>query len=225
MPQVHPGGFSRPARRPAPVISRAHTTFGTKGSRATVADTASPVSRNRAGAALLVLVVAGWLLVVAAGCSGGTGGARDPTPLAPDFTLLDTSGKQVRLSDFRGQVVMLHFWATWCAPCRAALAHEVEFQKIYQKRGFTVLGMNLDKNREDVTEFLARNPLNYPTLFVDPATREAYGGVASIPLTIVIDRTGRIRRTSMGYTLQLVSALERTIEALLAEDTGVPYGS
>jgi len=189
-----------------------------------VADPASPFPWNRAGADLLLLLVGGWLLLVL-GCSSGTGGAPDPTPLAPDFTLQDTSGKQVRLSDYRGQVVMLHFWATWCAPCRAALAHEVEFQKTYQKRGFTVLGMNLDKNRDDVTAFLARNPLNYPTLFVDTPTREAYGGVASIPLTIVIDRTGHIRRTSMGYTLQLVSALERTIEALLAEDTGVPYGS
>ena len=152
------------------------------------------------------------------------GNRGDSKPLAPGFALETPSGEIVRLSDYRGQVVMLHFWATWCAPCRAAISHEVKFQERYGKRGFTVLGLNMDKDRQDVVKFLERHDLNYPTLFVDEETRAAYGGVSNIPLTVVIDRSGRIQRRNIGYTLQLISSLERTIEALLAKEGPGPSG-
>jgi thiol-disulfide isomerase/thioredoxin len=173
-----------------------------------------------AGLSLLLLGTLGYALC---GCSSSN--SQAPTPLAPEFALQTPTGETVRLGDFRGKVVMLHFWATWCAPCRAAIAHEVKFQEAYGERGFTVLGMNIDKHREDVVEFLSRNELNYPTLLVDADTRAAYGGVPSIPLTILIDRTGRIRRRSIGYTLQLITSLERMIETLLDDQSRVPYGS
>ena len=167
----------------------------------------------------------GVLLLATCGCSdsGGRGGNTDS--LAPDFALESSAGGTLQLDDYRGQVVMLHFWATWCAPCRAAIAHEIKFQEKYAKRGFTVLGMNMDTDRKDVFKFLERNELNYPTLFLDEETRAAYGGVSNIPLTIIIDRNGQIRRKSMGYTLQLITSLEQTIEMLLEEDSVLPYGS
>lgn len=165
----------------------------------------------------------GLLLQVTGGCSDSGGGGADS--LAPDFALESTAGGTVRLDDYRGKVVLLHFWATWCAPCRAAIAHEIKFQEMYAERGFTVLGMNMDTDRKDVFKFLERNKLNYPTLFLDEETRAAYGGVSNIPLTIIIDRNGQIRRKSMGYTLQLITSLEQTIETLLEEDSHLPYGS
>ena len=165
----------------------------------------------------------GLLLQATGGCSssGGSGAGS----MAPDFALEASAGGTVRLEDYRGKVVMLHFWATWCAPCRAAIAHEIKFQAAFAERGFTVLGMNMDTDRQDVFKFLKRNKLNYPTLFLDEATRAAYGGVANIPLTIIIDRNGLIRRKAMGYTLQLITSLEQTIEMLLEEDSVLPYGS
>ena len=162
------------------------------------------VTRASSGLAVLLL---GVLVLALVGCSSDAGSRDDPTPMAPDFALETAAGERASLDDYRGQVVMLHFWATWCAPCRAAIAHEVKFQEAYRAQGFTVLGLNMDKNREDVVKFLVRNKLNYPTLFVDADTRAAYGGVSSIPLTIIIDRAGRIRRKSLGYTLRLISSL------------------
>lgn len=181
------------------------------------------IGTQRTSRLTLWFVFAVVLLLAMAGCSGnrGEGGYLSA---APGFALESVDGNTVRLEDYRGMVIMLHFWATWCAPCRAAIAHEIEFQDTYAAQGFTVLGLNMDKEREAVIKFLHRNNLNYPTLFLDDETRKAYGGVSNIPLTILVDREGMIRRKSIGYTLQLITSLERTIEALLEEGRRMPFG-
>ncbi|MHB8764286.1 MAG: TlpA family protein disulfide reductase [Deferrisomatales bacterium] len=162
------------------------------------------------------------LCALAPGCS-----SEAPVNLraAPSFTLNTLDGKSVSLSDYRGKVVLLHFWATWCPPCRVAIPHEVELQKKYGPQGFAVLGLSLDRNLEDLERFLSREAVNYPMLVVDDATRAAYGGVPTVPLTILIDRGGSIRKRSLGYSLEGMAALEKLISSLLDEDPAVPNRS
>lgn len=136
---------------------------------------------------------------------------------APDFALSSVDGSRVRLSDYRGKVVLLDFWATWCPPCRAAIPHIVQLQNKYRSEGFVALGMNMDQNPEDVTSFLNRVNVNYPILKTDPITLQAYGGVSSIPLAFLVDKQGYIRQRYMGYDNRIAEEMERQIQTLIQE--------
>lgn len=160
---------------------------------------------------MLVALVLLWVV----GCS------REPTPEepreAPDFSLSNIDGEPVHLDTYRGKVVLLDFWATWCPPCRVAIPHLVELQEKYRPDGFIVLGMNMDKNPEDLADFMSRQTINYPTLRVDDATKTAYGGVISIPQAFLIDRKGMIRKKYMGFTMETAKDMEQNIQVLLEE--------
>lgn len=136
---------------------------------------------------------------------------------APNFTLPQVDGGAVQLAEQKGKVVLLDFWATWCPPCRVAMPHLAKLQEQYRADGLVVLGMNLDNNREDLDHYLASEPVNYPVLLVDASTRQAYGGVASVPQTILIDRTGKVRQKFLGYDHKVAAAIENAIQALLQE--------
>ncbi|MDF1555451.1 MAG: TlpA disulfide reductase family protein [Deferrisomatales bacterium] len=156
--------------------------------------------------------------VAAFGLLGCSGPSPDTTPAAAiNFTLPRVDGGTVNLADHRGKVVLLDFWATWCPPCRAALPHLAKLQEEYRADGLVVLGMNMDKNREDLDQFLANQTITYPMLKVDDATREAYGGVASIPQTFLIDRTGKVRHKFLGYDHKIAAQMETLIRELLLE--------
>ncbi len=166
----------------------------------------------RAPAALCTAVLALHLL---AGCPGKEQ-AEQPTQ-APDFSLPNLEGERVTLSEHRGKVVFLDFWATWCPPCRAAIPHIVELQNRYRADGFVALGMSMDLDPEELTDFLRRVPVNYPILQVDDTTRMAFGGVASIPQGFLVDRKGRIRKKFMGFSQPIAEEMEQTIQQLLSE--------
>ena len=149
------------------------------------------------------------------GCSGP---APETAPAAAaNFTLPRVDGGTVNLTDHQGKVVLLDFWATWCPPCRAAMPHLAKLQEEYRADGLVVLGMNMDKNREDLDQFLANQTVTYPMLQVDDATRLAYGGVASIPQTFLIDRTGKVRHKFLGYDHKIAAQVEKSIRELLLE--------
>lgn len=168
---------------------------------------------RRAGVtwALALVLLALW----ASGCSQESPPEK-PRP-APDFTLPDSDGNQVRLSDYRGKVVLLDFWATWCPPCRAAIPHIVSLQRKYRSEGFVVFGLNMDHNPEDLVSFMSRVSVNYPILMTDTAMRDSYGGVSSIPLAFLIDRQGNIRDKYMGYDHSIAEDMERAIQKLLQD--------
>jgi cytochrome c biogenesis protein CcmG/thiol:disulfide interchange protein DsbE len=163
-----------------------------------------------------VAVAAVWL----AGCRAPNAGAakkvkseaeRKP---APDFALKDVNGATVRLSDYRGKVVLLNFWATWCGPCKIEIPWFIEFEQKHKDRGFAVLGISMDDGWEVVRPFLARMNVNYRTVLGDEMVAELYGGVASLPTSFLIDREGRIVSAHLGLVNK--SVYEDEIEQLLS---------
>ena len=122
---------------------------------------------------------------------------RDPDP-APTFQLKDVEGKELKLEAFRGKVVLLNFWATWCGPCRAEIPSLVELQKRY-KDGLQVIGLAVDEENEGyVRSFAGTQGINYPVAMGTPDVRIAYGGVGALPTVFVIDTEGRIVQKHVG---------------------------
>ena len=126
-----------------------------------------------------------------------------PAPLsgamAPDFAAIDSNGARLRLSDFRGRVVVLNFWASWCAPCTEETPWFVEFQKKYGGDGLAVVGVSLDDDGwKSVRPFIAGMRVNYRMVLADEQITRLYGGVDALPVTVIIDRSGRIAETYTG---------------------------
>jgi cytochrome c biogenesis protein CcmG/thiol:disulfide interchange protein DsbE len=116
---------------------------------------------------------------------------------APDFTLKDIKGKNVKLSSFKGKVIILDFWATWCPPCRAEIPSFVELQKQYQKKGLSIIGIALDDN-EKVKKFAGDYGINYTLLIGSEKVQNQYGGVTAIPTTFVIGKDFKIKKQYVG---------------------------
>jgi cytochrome c biogenesis protein CcmG/thiol:disulfide interchange protein DsbE len=135
---------------------------------------------------------------------------------APVFTLTDLNGKNVSLTDFRGKIVILDFWATWCPPCIMEIPHFIELQDKYKDKGFAMVGISLDQaGIEVVKTFAQKYKINYPILMNDGQVHIAYGGISNIPTTFVIDPAGNIRKKYVGYIEKAV--FEEDIKTLLAE--------
>lgn len=141
-------------------------------------------------------------------------GASATGTRAHDWQLTDLDGKTVKSSDFRGKVVILDFWATWCLPCRVEIPHFVELQKQYGDKGLVVIGVSLDEQEPKVVKkFVKQFGMNYPVVVGNEKIAEAYGGIDGIPTAFVIDRQGRIVRGYIGYNDK--AAFEKEIQSLL----------
>ncbi|NDY42649.1 TlpA family protein disulfide reductase [Dissulfurirhabdus thermomarina] len=137
-------------------------------------------------------------------------------PPAPDFLLLNLSGQEVRLSDFRGKVVLLNFFATFCPPCRMEIPDFVELKKAYAGRGFEVVGISVDSNPVRVLPgFVAGYEINYPVLLGTEDVIRDYGNIYAIPVTFLVDRKGRIVLRYQGMVSR--GDLEPYIRRVLAE--------
>jgi len=134
--------------------------------------------------------------VIASTAFAASGDASGP---APAFTLTSLSGQQAALSQYKGQVIMVNFWATWCGPCQQEMPLLEQMYKKYKPAGFTLIGVNVDKEAPPVKELLARKPVSFPVL-LDPANQvsKAYH-VDEMPSSVIIDRKGEIRYIHRGY--------------------------
>jgi peroxiredoxin len=120
---------------------------------------------------------------------------------APDFMLKDVAGNNTALSFYKGKIVLLEFWATWCPPCKASIPDMVELQKKYQERGFTVLGVSIDTDSDaaaKVAQFSSLHGITYPVLIADEAVPMTYN-VMSIPTSFLISRNGTVISSYIGY--------------------------
>lgn len=116
-----------------------------------------------------------------------------------DFELKDLSGKSVKLSDYRGKVVLVSFWATWCGPCQFEVPAFVELQRQYQRRGFEVIGISMDEgSQEEVAEFARQYEINYPVVMGAFARPDGFGKVNALPTTFLIDRNGHVHSRHKG---------------------------
>jgi peroxiredoxin len=178
--------------------------------------------------ALIGLTALGLGLTVA--CAEHASGARPVKDsknrkAAPEFALKDASGKVVHLADYRGKVVVLDFWATWCGPCGIEIPWFVDFQRKYKDRGFEVLGISMDDDGwKAITPFVAEKKINYRVVLGDDKTGDQYGGVEALPTTFVVDRDGRIASVHVGLANR--KDFENAIEKLLdAPATSVSDGN
>lgn len=136
---------------------------------------------------------------------------------AANFTLKSRSGKNIKLSELRGEVVMLNFWASWCGPCRKEMPLLEQIHKKYKKLGFTLLGVNVEQDTRAAKNYLKDVKVSFPILF-DPAnkTSKLYN-VSAMPTTILIDRNGNKRFLHKGYKAGYENDYKKQIKELLRE--------
>ena len=156
-----------------------------------------------------IFTLAAFLFLIV-GCAQGA--AVEVGKEAPAFKLPDLSGKPVSLADFKGKVIILDFFASWCPPCRQEVPDFVELQKSYGDKGFAMVGVALVSAGE-AKAFADKIGVNYPILIDDGKVSIAYGPIRSIPTTFVIDRSGKIVKLYIGFRAKAV--FEQDIKELL----------
>jgi len=139
---------------------------------------------------------------------------------APDFALKDSTGKTLKLSDYRGKVVLLNFWATWCEPCQVEIPWFIEFEKTFKDRDFSVIGVSMDDDGWDsVKPFIAQQKINYPVVVANDDVSRKYGSIESLPTTFILDRSGRIAAMHIGLVSK--SVYRNDIEHLIDKERGI----
>jgi thiol-disulfide isomerase/thioredoxin len=134
--------------------------------------------------------------------------------LAPDFTLPTTDGKQLKLSDYKGKVVIIDFWATWCPPCRKGIPDLIELKKQYGSKGVEIIGVSVDQEtKPDVVPFIKEYKINYPVVYGNMNVYQQYGGIRAIPTSFIVDKEGKIVASHEGLISK--SAYENYIKKLL----------
>jgi peroxiredoxin len=161
------------------------------------------------------LTMAGALLIGSSALSAQPGTATNARKAAPSFSLNDSEGKAIKLADFKGKVVLLDFWATWCHGCMTEIPWFMEFQNKYKGDGLAVIGISVDDDGwKSVKPFLAERKFNY-TIVVGNQELEKLYSVENPPVAVLIDRGGRIAEMHAGVVEK--ESFEKEIKGLLAE--------
>ena len=142
------------------------------------------------------------LLLLASAAQTATHGAGT----APNFSRSDLSHRKIVLSSYRGKIVLLNFWATWCEPCLTEMPTFVEWQKQYGSKDFQVIGISMDDAAPEVIATASRLKLNYPVVMGDEYLGDDYGGVLGLPVTFLIDRGGKIQGRYQGAPLTRINS-------------------
>lgn len=157
----------------------------------------------------------GLILAIALGHLAQAGEAVGSA--APDFTLKAQGGGNLRLSEHRGEVILLNFWASWCGPCRQEMPLLDALHQRYGELGFSVLGVNVDKEPAKAAQLLRDIPVNFPVLLDDQGSVSASYDVSAMPTTILIDRDGNMRYLHRGFKPGYEDTYEQQIKELVRE--------
>jgi peroxiredoxin len=152
--------------------------------------------------------------VFAAGSLAASGMTGQP---APDFALKSSSGENLRLSEYRGDVVMINFWATWCGPCRQEMPLLDELYSRYQRVGFNLLGVNIDDDSSRAMDMIDELGVSFPVLFDSSKEVSRLYQVDAMPVTIIVDRDGNVRHVHQGYKPGYEQQYLDQVRALLRE--------
>lgn len=136
---------------------------------------------------------------------------------AANFTLKSRTGKNIKLSELRGQVVMLNFWASWCGPCRKEMPLLEKIHKKYKRLGFTLLGVNVEQDSKAAKRYLKNVKVSFPILFDNTNKTSKLYNVSAMPTTILIDRNGNKRFLHKGYKPGYENDYKKQIKKLLRE--------
>ena len=139
------------------------------------------------------------------------------TGQAANFTLKDREGNNIRLSEYRGQVVLINFWASWCGPCRQEFPHLDDLHQKYEGLGFTVFGVNVEQDRALADKVLKDIPVTFPVLFDNENRVSQLYDVDAMPATVLVDRNGEIRFMHRGYKPGYEDLYEKQVRALIRE--------
>ncbi len=169
--------------------------------------------KRRLFLSLLALAICGGVFLAARAKFRAQHSGLAGRPLAPDFTLTDLGGKPLTLSSYRGKVVLLDFWATWCDPCRDEIPRFIALQDKYRDRGLQIVGVSMDDTAEPVREFQERFRMNYPVVMGSARIGELYGGILGLPVAFLIGPDGRICSKHFGETD--IAVFEKETETLL----------
>ena len=159
-------------------------------------------------------VVFGLVLMLHAVSSAA---ASAPSGLAPDFTLKSRDGSNIKLSELRGQVVMVNFWASWCGPCRQEMPLLEQLYQRYQPMGFTLLGVNVEEDSAAANKVLKEIPVSFPILYDNQNSVSENYQVRAMPSTFLIDRDGNIRYLHKGYQPGYEQDYQQQIRELVRE--------
>ncbi len=158
-----------------------------------------------------------WIALAALAAAAGTNAKAALNGQAPDFTLRQMEGPNLRLGEQRGRVVMVNFWATWCGPCRVELPHLARLHDKYRASGFVLLGVNIDDDPTVAKALAGKLALKFPVLFDSQKKVVAAYDLNAMPATVLIDRDGRVRHLHRGYKDGVEQVYEQQVRALLKE--------
>jgi peroxiredoxin len=160
---------------------------------------------------VLLAVVPGFFAASSLASSGLAGQA------APDFVLKSASGTNLRLSEYRGNVVMINFWATWCGPCRQEMPLLNDLYSRYERVGFSLLGVNIDDDSRRAMDMAEELGVSFPVLFDERKEVSKLYQVEAMPVTVLVDREGKVRHVHLGYKPGYEEKYLTEIRALLRE--------
>ncbi|MCU7853502.1 MAG: TlpA family protein disulfide reductase [Candidatus Thiodiazotropha sp. (ex Monitilora ramsayi)] len=136
---------------------------------------------------------------------------------APDFTLKSRSGENIKLSELRGQVVMINFWASWCGPCRQEMPILDQLYQRYEPMGFTLLGVNVEEDSAAAEKVLREIPVSFPVLYDSKNQVSENYQVRAMPSTFLIDRDGKVRYLHKGYKPGYEDEYQQQVRELIRE--------